>query len=192
MIILTLSAAASLILMVIYALIYLDTRQYILDKGQLEHYRYCMVLGAGLEKDGRPTDILMDRVSTAVELYKSKKVGQLVMSGAHRRAYDEPGAMQAAAIARGIPDSVIVLDSKGISTLDSCLNFKNAFEGEVLIVTQAFHLPRAVFLARKLGLSAFGAPACIYRFSWYKQAYWQAREILALPYNILKYMFISE
>ena len=188
----TLLAGTALILIIGYALIHQNTKQFIMDENPSGHYSYCLVLGAGLEKDGRPTDILMDRVSTAVELFKSAQVEQLIMSGARRVGYDEPGAMQAAAIALGIPESAVLLDPLGISTLDSCLNFKENFGGEVLIVTQAFHLPRAIFLARKLGLSAFGVTACIYRFSWYKQVHWQAREILAMPYNVLKYLLISK
>jgi SanA protein len=134
----------------------------------------------------------MDRVSTAVELFRSAQVEQLIMSGARREGYDEPGAMQAAAIAQGVPESAVLLDPLGISTLDSCLNFKENFGGEVVIVTQDFHLPRAIFLARKLGLPASGVAAHIYRFSWYKQAYWRAREILAMPYNIVKYFLVSK
>ena len=192
MIILTLLTLAALTLVVVYLLIYLNTRQYILKRDQAGHYPYCLVLGAGLEKDGRPTDILMDRVCTAVELFKSQQVKQLIMSGTCRESYDEPGAMQAAATERGVPASAMRLDPQGISTLDSCLNFKKVFGGELVIVTQAFHLPRAIFLARRLDLPAFGVAACIYHFSWYKQTYWQAREILAIPYNLLKYMFVSK
>lgn len=190
MIILTLLTIAALTLVVVYLLTYLNTRQYILKRDQAGHYPYCLVLGAGLEKDGRPTDILMDRVCTAVELFKSQQVKQLIMSGTCRESYDEPGAMQAAATERGVPASAIRLDPRGFSTLDSCLNFKKVFGGELVIVTQAFHLPRAIFLARKLGLPAFGVAASIYHFSWYKQVYWQTREILAMPYNLVKFMFI--
>ena len=183
---------AILTLCVIYIYTYLKTRQYILHGNQTGHYPYGMVLGAGLEKDGRPTDILMDRVCAAVDLFKGKQVEQLIMSGARREAYDEPGAMRKAALVLGMPESAILLDPRGISTLDSCLNFQKTFGGEVLIVTQAFHLPRAVFLARKLGFPACGVAAHIYRFAWYKQAYWQAREILAMPYNLIKYRLIPK
>jgi SanA protein len=182
----TLFIVVALILITIYVFIYLNARQYILRGKITGHYSNCLVLGAGLEKDSLPTDILTDRVCAAAKLYKNGQVDQLIMSGARRDAYDEPGAMRTAALALGLPKSAILLDFEGISTLDSCLNFKDTYGSELVIVTQAFHLPRAVFLARKLGLPAYGIAAHIYRFSWDKQAYWQTREILAMPYNLVK------
>ena len=163
-----------------------------LDKSRLGHHKYCLVLGAGLEKDGRPTDILMDRVSTAVGLFESKQVDILIMSGTRRRGYDEPGAMQAAAITQGVPDSAILLDPQGISTINSCINYKKKFSRESLvIITQPFHLPRSILLARKLSLDAYGTAAVIYHFSWNKRAFWYVREFFALPYNFIKLALYS-
>jgi vancomycin permeability regulator SanA len=180
------------LLSIIYLLVYLNTKQFRLNINQLGHYRYCLVLGAGLEKDGKPSDILMDRVSTAVCLFNNKQVDLLIMSGTRRRGYDEPGAMQAAAIAQGVPDSAILLDPQGISTLDSYVNFKQKFAHKSLVViTQPFHLPRSILLARKLGLDVYGTAAGIYHFSWYKRAFWYIREFFALPYNFVKLALFS-
>ena len=180
------------LLPIVYLVVYLNTKQFVLNKSQLEHQKYCLVLGAGLEKDGRPTDILMDRVSTAVGLFESKQVDLLIMSGTRRRGYDEPGAMQAAAITQGVPDSAILLDPQGISTINSCINYKLKFSRESLvIITQPFHLPRSILLARKLSLDAYGIAAVIYHFSWYKRAFWYVREFFALPYNFIKLALYS-
>ncbi|MDK2979950.1 MAG: hypothetical protein PWQ55_297 [Chloroflexota bacterium] len=178
---------ACLVLLVIYAWVMHQTRRFILPPAPNQHFEYCLVLGAGLERDGRATDILMDRVCTAVDLYKQGKADRLIMSGACRPGYDEPGAMRTAALAQAVPDSAIILDNQGISTLDSCLNFQKQYGGEVLIVSQTFHLPRAVFLARRLGLPAYGLAAHFYHFKWYKRTFWRIREILALPYNFIKF-----
>jgi len=178
--------------LIVYLLVYLNTKQFVLNKNRLKQYKYCLVLGAGLEKDGKPSDILMDRVSTAVCLFNNKQVDLLIMSGTRRRGYDEPGAMQAAAIAQGVPDSAILLDPQGISTLNSCVNYRQKFSRESLvIITQPFHLPRSILLARKLGLNAYGIAAGIYHFSWYKRAFWYIREFFALPYNFIKLALYS-
>ena len=149
-----------------------------------------MVLGAGLEKNGKPSDILMDRVLTGANLYKEGKVEYLIMSGSCRKKYDEPGAMRKAAIALEIPEQAILLDRDGISTLDSCVTIKEKYAPEqVLIVSQFFHLPRAIMLQTSLGIKAIGIQAKTYHFSLYKKAYWYSRELLSIPYNLLKYAF---
>jgi SanA protein len=185
--IVTLVITIALLLPGIFLLVWLLTKSSILPMEKALHYHYCLVLGAGLEKDGQPSDILKDRVATAQKLYKNKKVDRLIMSGTCRRAYDEPAAMQTTAVAQGIPQADILLDPAGISTLDSCINFLRDHKDETpLIVTQRFHLPRAILLARMLRVDAYGVAACIYRFSWYKRAYWYLRELFALPYNFFK------
>ncbi len=176
----------------LYIIVYLNTRQYILEQQTTGHFQFCLVLGAGLEKNGLPSDILMDRVCTAVKLIENRKVDYLIMSGSRRRGYDEPEAMKAAALAAGIPESKVRIDPKGVSTLDSCENINEEYKPDsILIVTQLFHLPRSIYLARRLGIKAFGFPANIYRFSWHKRAFWHVREFFALPYNFVKLAIYS-
>ena len=147
-----------------------------------------MVLGAGLEKNGKPSDILMDRILTGVNLYKEGKVEYLIMSGSFRKNYDEPDSMRGAAIDMGLPEQAILLDRDGFSTLDSCITIKEKFSPEqILIVSQFFHLPRAIMLQTFLGIKAIGIQARTYHFSLHKKVYWYLRELFSIPFNLLKY-----
>ncbi|MGW4795870.1 SanA/YdcF family protein [Nonomuraea sp. NPDC004297] len=117
-----------------------------------------LVLGAGLYA-GRPSAMLARRLDIAAELYRSGKVRALLLSGDNgREEYDEPTAMRDYLRARGVPDAVMVLDYAGFDTWDSCVRARRVFGAErVTVVTQEFHLPRAVTLCRTAGLEAFGA-----------------------------------
>jgi len=160
---------------------------YLLKPDQIDYFDYALVLGAGLEKNGMPSDILLDRILTAVNLYQERKAGLLVMSGSVKTGYDEAQAMHAAAIKLGIPSSAMYLDRQGISTFHSCINlYKNFTPQKVLIVSQKFHLPRAIFLQRLLGVKAFGIPAQNIQFSSTKLIFWHIREFFSIPYNIFK------
>ena len=180
------------LLLLTYAIILLVYRKHILTFNHAPKAEYALVLGAGLEKNGKPSDILMDRIVTSVNLYKAGKAHYLVMSGSYRKNYDEPGAMQSAALELGVPSSAILLDRSGISTFNSCMTIKEKYNPEVvLIVSQQFHLPRSIMLQMLLGIKAFGIPAENYQFSFYKNAFWYFREILAMPYNFIKFAFYS-
>ncbi len=103
---------------------------------------------------GAAGDILADRVSTGVELYKAGKVKKLLMTGDNsRNGYNEPQAMKEQAIAEGVPAQDIVLDYAGFRTYDSVYRAHAIFGvTSALLVTQRYHLPRALFLARRLGI----------------------------------------
>ncbi len=120
-----------------------------------------LVFGAGLESGGVPSEILAERLDTAITLYQSRKVGKLLVSGDNSERYhDETGAMRRYAIDRGIPAEDVVGDFAGLSTYDTCYRAKAVFGIErALLVTQEFHLPRALFLANSLGLEAYGVRA---------------------------------
>ena len=140
-----------------------------------------LVLGAGLNRDGTPGVVLQDRVKTAAELYFSGKVEKLLMSGDNSSEnYDEPGAMHDFAISLGVPEQDIVLDFAGRRTYDSCYRAKAIFGLEnLVVVTQAYHLPRALFLCNAFEIDADGIPAddAHYRLRFY--TFWWVREILA-------------
>lgn len=123
--------------------------------------RVAIVFGAGLRYDGSPTPVLEDRVATAVELYFSGKVEKLLMSGDNRfDSHNEPGAMLDYALQLGVPRQDIVLDYAGQRTYDTCYRARYIFGvTEALLVTQEFHLPRAVFTCNNLGLPAEGVIA---------------------------------
>ena len=171
-----------------YLVLLIQSKRYILNIQDIDHFKYALVLGAGLEKDNRPSDILMDRVLAAVQLYQNHKVDYLIMSGAARKGKDETTAMTATAMAHGVPPSSILKDNQGFSTFESCRNvLRDQAPAELLIVSQAFHLPRAITLQRWLGIPAYGYAAGIYHFSSYKIAFWALREACAMPFNLLKY-----
>lgn len=123
--------------------------------------RVAIIFGAGLRRDGTPTAMLRDRVLTGAQLYFSGKVKKLLMSGDNRFAdYNEPESMRQFALSVGVPDEAIVLDYAGRRTYDTCYRAKAIFGVEnALLVTQGFHLPRAVFLCNMLGMNTLGVEA---------------------------------
>jgi SanA protein len=123
--------------------------------------RVAIIFGAGLRRDGTPTAMLRDRVLTGADLYFSGKVEKLLMSGDNRfENYNEPESMRQFALSVGVPDEAIVLDYAGRRTYDTCYRAKVIFGVKsALLVTQKFHLPRALFLCNTLGLNATGVEA---------------------------------
>ena len=126
-----------------------------------------IVFGAGIRADGRLSPMLADRMDTAVALYNAGKVRKLLVSGDNRFAdYDEPGRMYDYAVAHGVPAADVVRDYAGRRTYDTCYRAKAIFGVErALLVTQRFHLPRAIFTCRNLGVDGIG-------FSADRRPYW--------------------
>ncbi|MFC5752787.1 SanA/YdcF family protein [Actinomadura rugatobispora] len=116
-----------------------------------------LVLGAGI-RDGEPSLSLAGRLDVAADLYRRGKVKVLLVSGDNRvKEYDEPTVMRDHLVKRGVPARRIVRDYAGRDTWDSCIRAKRVFGVERLtVVTQSFHLPRAVALCRAAGLDAWG------------------------------------
>jgi SanA protein len=143
--------------------------------------RVAIVFGAGLHKDGTPTAILKDRVQTAVQLYQQGKVTKLLMSGDNRFVeYNEPEAMRQYARDLGIPDKDIVLDYAGRRTYDTCYRAKAIFQVDsAILVTQSFHLPRALFLCNWFGVESTGVEANNIYFRKISRLYWDVRELFA-------------
>ena len=143
--------------------------------------RVAIVFGAGLWRDGSPTPVLRDRVATAVKLYFDKKVEKLLMSGDNQYVdYNEPGAMREYALELGVLSEDIVLDFAGRRTYDTCYRAKAIFGLEdAILVTQAFHLPRAIYTCNQLGLQAIGVAANLREYRPRSLFYWNLREIPA-------------
>ena len=157
------------------------TRNQIKTEEAVTPQTVAIVFGAGLQHDGSPSPVLQDRVKTGAELYFSGKAQILLLTGDNRFIdYNEPGAMRAYALQLGVPEEAIVLDYAGRRTYDSCYRAKHIFEvDQAILVTQAYHLPRALFLCNQLGISAQGVPADqrVYRKS--SLLVWNIREIPA-------------
>jgi SanA protein len=175
-----------IILFYIFLVGFTKSKIYSIEKTPFNEFT--LVLGAGLEKNGLPTEILSDRVETAIKLIDNNKTDFLILSGSTKSFnYNEPESMKALAKSLGVEDSKLLIDFEGISTFDSVLNLMNYVNiKQITIVTQNFHLPRAIWLAEQLGFMAYGIPANLYKFSRFKIASWYLREIIAFPFNLLK------
>ncbi|MFQ4142867.1 vancomycin high temperature exclusion protein [Chlorogloeopsis sp. ULAP02] len=144
--------------------------------------RIAIVLGAGVYPDGTPSPMLSDRITAAVELYKLGRVQKLLMTGDNSSDdYDEVTVMQRYATERGVPAEDITLDHAGFSTYESCYRAREIFGVEqAVLVTQNFHLPRAVYTCRQLGVDAIalGTPDWeSYRFQ--AIVYYNLREVMS-------------
>lgn len=149
--------------------------------GQVPARRVAIVFGAGLHRDGSATAILQDRVTAAAQLYLSGKVEKILLSGDNRFLnYNEPGAMRAVALSLGVPETAVVLDYAGRRTYDTCYRAKAIFGvTEAILVTQSFHLPRAVYTCNHLGLDSVGVAADLRRYRRSSQLIWNGRELVA-------------
>lgn len=120
-----------------------------------------LVLGCGVHPDGRPSDMLADRISQGVALYESGTSPKLLMSGDHGRAdYDEVNAMRETAVQAGLPADDVFMDHAGFSTYESMYRARDVFGAKrIVIVSQEYHLYRALYVAKRLGLDAYGVSA---------------------------------
>src|SRR5919109_5629918 len=116
-----------------------------------------VVFGAGLW-DGEPSPYLAHRLDAAAELYHAGRIQVVLVTGDNsREEYDEPDAMRAYLTAHGVPDGRIVSDYAGFDTWDSCVRAKKIFGVErAVLVTQDFHIKRAVALCRAAGIESYG------------------------------------
>lgn len=145
-----------------------------------------VVFGAGIHDNGTPKDMLKDRLISAAELYRAGKISRILVSGDNRFVnYNEPDAMAEYLITtEKIPKEIIVADYAGRSTYETCARAKHIFGVDhAILVTQKYHLPRAMFLCRVLGVQneGYSASRQLYR----GQARFTARELLAIHKAIL-------
>ncbi len=147
-----------------------------------------IVLGCRVNGE-TPSPMLSDRLTRGVELYDMNAAPKLLMSGDHGRvSYDEVNAMKQFAIDRGVPSEDVFMDHAGFSTYETMYRAKEVFAAKrVIIVTQKYHLYRAVYIAEQLGLEAYGVDSDLQ--SYIKQPYYNAREILARDKDFVKVIF---
>jgi SanA protein len=150
-----------------------------------------IVFGAGYWPSGHPSSALADRMDTAIALYKAGKVNKLLLTGDNRFVdYNEPAVMAEYAQARGLPREDLVLDYAGRRTYDSCYRAGSIFGVErAVLVTQRFHLPRALFTCDRLGLEVVGAAADRRRYArglWFRLRELPALSLAWLDLNLFK------
>jgi len=145
------------------------------------HAQAALVLGAQVAPDGRLSTMLRDRLARAAELYHAGKVDKVLASGDHGTAgYDEVNAMKRALVAAGVPERDVFTDHAGFDTWDSVVRAREVFGvASALVVTQGFHLPRAVWLARRAGLEAHGVAADQHAYGASTNRRNAVREVLA-------------
>ena len=140
-------------------------------------YDCILVLGAGVRADGTPSPMLYDRVTVAVQLYEATGA-PLLMSGDHTGDYNEVAVMKALAVEMGVPSEDVFLDHEGYSTYESLYRARYMFSARrVIIVTQEYHLHRALYIARELDMTATGVSANLRPYHLQKK--YNTREHLA-------------
>jgi vancomycin permeability regulator SanA len=147
-----------------------------------------IVFGAGLYRNGTPMPVLADRVATAVDLYQRGIVEKLLLSGDNRfPEYNEPEAMRRLAVQLGVPDSALVLDYAGRRTYDTCYRARFVFGvKKAILVSQDFHLPRAVYLCDQMGIESIGVDADRRTYRMSSLVQWNLREGAASFFAILE------
>lgn len=149
------------------------------EEAALQDTDCVLVLGCLVKSSGEPSHMLEDRLRRAVELYQAGAAGKLLMTGDHgRKDYNEVEAMKQYAIEQGIASEDVFMDHAGFSTYESIYRAKEIFAAKkIIIVTQEYHLYRALYIAEELGLEAYGVSSD-YR-TYYNQTMRDAREVLA-------------
>lgn len=159
---------------------------------QLQDVDCILVLGCKVQDDGTPSHMLEDRLRRGVELYKAGAAPKLLMSGDHGTVpYNEVQTMKQYATDQGIPSAHVFMDHAGFSTYESVYRAREVFQADkILIVTQEYHLHRALYIAQALGVEAYGVSAD-YR-SYSGQLMRDIREILARNKDLLTSVFQPE
>ena len=147
-----------------------------------------LVLGAGINGD-KPSAILEDRLKVAIELYKKNVSSKIIMSGDHGTdEHDEVNIMKSYAVENGVRSEDVFMDHAGFSTYDSIYRAKAIFQAKkVIIVTQGYHLYRALHIANELGVNAYGVPADMHPYQ--RILYYKAREVIARNKDFLMCLF---
>ena len=151
-----------------------------------------IVLGCQVKADGSLSHMLRDRLERGTELYKQEAAPKIIMSGDHGQVdYDEVNAMKQYAIENGVPSEDVFMDHAGFSTYETVYRARDIFEAKkVIIVTQEYHLYRALYIAKQLGVEAYGVSADLNRYAG--QSMRDLREILARNKDFAKCIFKPE
>lgn len=161
------------------------------ESSKLEDIDCIIILGAGIWGD-KPSPMLEDRLLQGIELYNNNVSTKIIMSGDHgREEYDEVNIMKEFAIEKGVPSENIFMDHAGFSTYESIYRAKEIFEADkIVIVTQKYHLYRALHIANSLGIEAYGVGADPRQYVG--AMYREIREILARNKDFVKCLFKPE
>ena len=162
------------------------------EAAELNDVDCIIVLGCQVKDNGNPSDMLADRLKRGIELYEQGSAPKIIMSGDHGRTeYDEVNTMKQVAIDSGVPSSDIFMDHAGFSTYESLYRAKEIFEADkLIIVTQEYHLYRALYIAEQLGIEAYGVNSDYH--TYWGQSNREVREILARCKDFVNTIFKPE
>lgn len=183
-----------LIVLAINFYVKLSTKKQIIennDYSNLEDIDCIIILGAGIWGD-KPSPMLEDRLLEGISLYENNVSKKIIMSGDHgREEYDEVNIMKKFAIEKGVPSENIFMDHAGFSSYESIYRAKEIFgANKIVIVTQKYHLYRALYIANQLGIEAYGVGADPRQYVG--ATYRELREILARNKDFVKCIFKPE
>lgn len=159
------------------------------DVAKLDDIDCIIVLGAGVWNN-QPSHILNNRLTQGVALYNLGASKRLLMSGDHgEKGYDEVNVMKNFALDRGVPSEHVFMDHAGFSTYESMYRARDVFEAQrVIIVTQEYHLYRALYISKAMGLEAYGIASDLREYRG--QTYYTLREHLARAKDVLSVIFM--
>lgn len=157
-----------------------------------ENYDVAIVFGAGIRRNGTPSDVLRDRLDTAANLYQEQRVQKILVSGDNRvEDYNEPDVMLAyLRDQRLIPEEDLVADYGGRRTYDTCVRANEIWSlDSALLISQSYHLPRAIYTCKRLGINAEGVSAS--KRAYINNDYYRARELLAIYKAVIDTWILS-
>lgn len=191
LILLIIAVAMMIIIFAINSFVKSSTKNQILEEGEwsnLDDIDCILVLGAGVWGD-RPSPMLEDRLLEGIKLYENNVSPKIMMTGDHgTKEYDEVNVMKAFAIENGVSSGDIFMDHAGFSTYESIYRARDVFAvKKIVIVTQEYHLYRALYIANELGIEAYGVPSDPRQYVG--ALYRELREILARNKDFVKCIF---
>ena len=162
------------------------------DTDEIKDVDTIIVLGAKVHDDGRLSLMLKDRLDKTIEVYNKLNIKKVIVSGdSEHKDYDETTKMKEYLINNGIPEEDIIVDIYGLSTYDSIYRLKNVYDvNKAIIITQKYHLYRALYIANSLGIDVYGIPAS--GEDYFGQTARELREILARNKDFLTSLFNVE
>lgn len=178
------------IILIINFYVKITTKKQIISETEanIENVDCILVLGAGIWGN-KPSPMLEDRLLQAISLYNNNVSSKIIMSGDHgKQDYDEVNTMKQFAIEKGVPSEKIFMDHAGFSSYESIYRAKEIFKAKkIIIVTQKYHLYRAIYIANQLGIEAYGVNSDPRQYVG--ATYREVREILARNKDFIKCIF---
>lgn len=161
------------------------------EASHMDKVDYVLVLGCGVREDGEPSHMLYERLKRGAQVLEKVNGAKLLLTGDNSgESYNELAAMKRVSLENGVKEEKIVIDDFGFSTYESLYNAKNNFGAKkIIIITQPYHMYRALYIANKLGMEAYGVTA--YLPFYPMQIIWSLREVLARNKDFLLCMFGS-